>query len=448
MAGNGVESIIRVELSESSAMKQGKPPTGGEPSDTSGGGGGGKGGWAAKLAEKMGVDSKKLGDFNKKFLRGQLGLNFSVGAIMKQSQIFTSTIGVIFQLLGALVDVMLAPLIPLLIPAIQAISNFIPVVAKWSEKVLGPMVAAIMSFFKTIGTGVWDGIKLVVTAVESIDKFIADVFDASGSRVIGWVTSGTLSALKGPGWLSGLVKALGMAAWNIIKFSFTTLPRILWTMASGAIKLGMPMIGRFFVFIIEKIGGFFKWILDGVKGGLSTVFNWIFGKIVGLLGKIKFMGIGDKITKAAASLTAKGGMGGLIKMMAKSTKAIPVLGAVATAGFGIAETVDAYKKGGMDAMIATAVKTAAATALTATGNSVAGLAVDMAGTALINRTMMENNKRTTGGSGWAEQVANTPTVAVTLINQNRDGTEQERHELTATKGREQRRDLAQEMGGY
>ena len=239
-----------------------------------------------------------------------------------------------------------------------------------------------------------------------------------------------------------------MAAWNIIKFSFTTLPRILWTMASGAIKLGMPMIGRFFVFIIEKIGGFFKWILDGVKGGLSTVFNWIFGKIVGLLGKIKFMGIGDKITKAAASLTAKGGMGGLIKMMAKSTKAIPVLGAVATAGFGIAETVDAYKKGGMDAMIATAVKTAAATALTATGNSVAGLAVDMAGTALINRTMMENNKRTTGGSGWATQVADAPTVAVTLINQNRDGTEQERHELTATKGREQRRDLAQEMGGY
>ena len=442
-----VENILRVELSESSAMKQGKPPTAGETGNTSNGGGG-KGGWASKLADKMGVDTKKLGDFNKKFLRGQLGLNFSVGAIMKQSQIFTSSIGVIFQLLGALVDVMLAPLIPLMIPAIQAISNFIPVMAKWSEKVLGPMVATIMSFFKTIGNGVWDGIKLVVTAVESIDKFIADVFDASSTRVVGWVTSGTLSALKGTGWVSGFIKALGRSAWGMIKFAFTTLPRILWTMASGAIKLGMPMIGNFFVFIIEKIGSLFKWILGGITGGLSTVFNWLFEKIVWILGKIKFMGIGEKITKAAASLTAKGGMGGLIKMMAKSTKAIPVLGAVATAGFGIAETVDAYKKGGMDAMIATAVKTAAATALTATGNSVAGMAVDMAGTALINRTLMDNNNRTAGGSGWATQVADAPTVAVTLINQNKDGTEQERHELTATKGREQRIDLAQQMGGY
>jgi len=439
------ENILRVELSESSAMKQGKPPTAGETGNTSNGGGG-KGGWASKLADKMGVDTKKLGEFNKKFLRGQLGLNFSVGAIMKQSQIFTSTIGVIFQLLGAMVDVMLAPLIPLMIPAIQAISNFIPVLAKWSEKVLGPTVEKIMSIFKTVGNGVWESIKLVVTAVESIDKFIADVFDASSTRVTGWIAAGVLSALKGPGWVSGFVKALGRAAWGIIKFAFTTLPRILWTMASGAIKLSMPIIGDIIVGGINKIGSFFKWILSGVTGILSSIMKRVINIAAKVLGGVPF--IGEGIKTLAKNVNA-GTMGKLLKHVAKGTRAIPVLGAVATAGFGIAETVDAYKKGGMDAAIATAVKTAVATGLTLHGNSMAGLAVDMAGTALIrNSTLMDNNPRTAGGSGWAKQVAEQPTVAVTLINQNRDGTEQERHELTSIKGREQRRDLAQEMGGF
>ena len=33
---------------------------------------------------------------------------------------------------------------------------------------------------------------------------------------------------------------------------------------------------NFFVFIIEKIGSLFKWILGGISGGLSTVFNLLF----------------------------------------------------------------------------------------------------------------------------------------------------------------------------
>ena len=61
------------------------------------------------------------------------GIQFTGAAMLKQSQIFTSTIGVIFQLMGALVDVILAPFIPIIVPAISGMAKMIPVVGKISQ---------------------------------------------------------------------------------------------------------------------------------------------------------------------------------------------------------------------------------------------------------------------------------------------------------------------------
>ena len=45
----------------------------------------------------------------------QMGIEVSLKSMLKQSQIFTSYVGSLFQIFGAMVDVMLAPLMPILI---------------------------------------------------------------------------------------------------------------------------------------------------------------------------------------------------------------------------------------------------------------------------------------------------------------------------------------------
>jgi len=91
-----------------------------------------------------------------KFVKGKLGLNFGISSLLKQSQIFTSTIGVIFQLLGALVDVMIAPLLPLIVPLIRQFGEFIPYMSGWAERNIAPKIDAIIRWVNDFRS-VWDG---------------------------------------------------------------------------------------------------------------------------------------------------------------------------------------------------------------------------------------------------------------------------------------------------
>jgi len=49
----------------------------------------------------------------------KMGIQMGLAGILKQSQIFTSTIGSLFQIFGAFVDVILAPFVPMFIPMIR-----------------------------------------------------------------------------------------------------------------------------------------------------------------------------------------------------------------------------------------------------------------------------------------------------------------------------------------
>jgi hypothetical protein len=69
-----------------------------------------------------------------KGLLGTFGIQFSIASIMKQSQIFTGTLGTIFQILGALVDVMLAPFMPLFVRIIRRMVTWIPIVQEKAEQ--------------------------------------------------------------------------------------------------------------------------------------------------------------------------------------------------------------------------------------------------------------------------------------------------------------------------
>ena len=67
----------------------------------------------AKHQTESAKESAKTGKFS---LAKAIGMNFTLGSILKQSQIFASTAGSIFQIMGALVDVILAPFVPLIVP--------------------------------------------------------------------------------------------------------------------------------------------------------------------------------------------------------------------------------------------------------------------------------------------------------------------------------------------
>ena len=74
---------------------------------------------------------------------GLMGINFSIGSLLKQSQLFTGVLGTIFQILGAMVDAFLAPLMPYFVKLIRRMVTWIPWAqekgeqfANWIQKIL------------------------------------------------------------------------------------------------------------------------------------------------------------------------------------------------------------------------------------------------------------------------------------------------------------------------
>jgi len=124
---------------------------GGSPSDAPGGGGDptgasqGQDNRADKAEAKKstgkikdaveGMDKKTGG-----YVRNTLGINIGVAAILKQSQIFTGTLGTIFQILGAMVDVILAPFMPLIVKGLQMLVSHMPGIQAKAQQIIGNIV--------------------------------------------------------------------------------------------------------------------------------------------------------------------------------------------------------------------------------------------------------------------------------------------------------------------
>lgn len=70
-------------------------------------------------------DSKK----SLRYLAMLGGIALGITAMVKSSQVLTSTLGALNSVLGGMIDSFLAPLVPLLMPAIQKLAEFIPAAA-------------------------------------------------------------------------------------------------------------------------------------------------------------------------------------------------------------------------------------------------------------------------------------------------------------------------------
>ena len=67
-------------------------------------------------------------------LKRLAGIDLGLGALLKQSQIFTGYMGNLFAIVGAIIDTVLAPLAPLAFKALAALGKKIPAIGKMAEE--------------------------------------------------------------------------------------------------------------------------------------------------------------------------------------------------------------------------------------------------------------------------------------------------------------------------
>tara|TARA_R110002020_G_scaffold263219_3_gene477601 strand:+ start:85 stop:1359 length:1275 start_codon:yes stop_codon:yes gene_type:complete len=145
------------------------------------------------------------------------GVSMGLSGVLKQSQVFTGTLGAIFQILGAMVDVFLAPFIkPVFMPFIKKMSSWIPKVKaageitfKWLEAIW-PKVFAVLKFFGSIIGNVvsWIWRNFSWPLLKSIGKLFGFLAKNIGEEVETSRARGTFKADEGwntkkasAGWL-------------------------------------------------------------------------------------------------------------------------------------------------------------------------------------------------------------------------------------------------------
>jgi len=144
-------------------------------------------GMAASSGEGGGKRSNMMGRMSKMSKQGtkmvsaglkKSGVSFGISSLLKQAQVFTGFFGALFQILGGFLDVLLAPLIPILMPILVFLARMIPVVGKIAQIVLGPIVFVIELVMKII---LWlQGI--ILNVFQAHIENIMELFDGVKSK--------------------------------------------------------------------------------------------------------------------------------------------------------------------------------------------------------------------------------------------------------------------------
>jgi len=232
-----------------------------------------------------------------------LGIQVGLSSILKQSQIFTGTIGSIFQIFGALVDVILAPFLPIIVPAIRMLAGMIPLIYSYTSKI-----------------GAWIQENLTVEKVDEVFKAgIERIFTFLESFLPEWMTRGLKETLLGVSW-GTIVKNIALGAILMVfarKFGFFKLLAPL-----GKILTKIPFFNKLFVTLWAKLANLGIVIAKALLPG----FGKFFGK--GAVAK----GAAAAAAAAAAKTAAKGGKAN--PLIAKANREAAAKAASAAKGAG------------------------------------------------------------------------------------------------------------------
>lgn len=235
--------------------------------------GGGKGKKMVDNAIKGANEARKRGA---KELKALTGIQLTSSSLLRQSQIFTGFLGALFQILGAMVDVLLAPIAPILFKALGWVArNGIPFVQRHAPVILGVLTAIGLAIAGIIG---WP-VALIAAASWIIANFsdeIKEFFTKVWSNITTAVTTawnGFLEFFKGLSdtinpveWIKNAWSWLGKSTnwWSGPLHKFTELWKDI-TEFAGKIKDKIVDIWN------ENITPFFDGLWTTITGWWNTI---------------------------------------------------------------------------------------------------------------------------------------------------------------------------------
>jgi len=201
---------------------------------------------------------------------GILGINIGISALLRQSQIFTSTLGALFQILGGFVDVILAPFMPLFAKVIQTLGDKIPWVAEmaqkgfdWLEGNVFPIIKNLFGIIigKFAGMGDWLSEKWAL--LQEIFGIIQDNFPAIKTWFLTEV------------W--GRIKPVLDFIWNELEKTYEWFKNDMLPIFSDIFDWLVPTLDDVYNFIVDDmfpiVSRMYDEVRDFYKNFLETTFN-------------------------------------------------------------------------------------------------------------------------------------------------------------------------------
>jgi len=255
------------------------------------GGSGGNGGGGGKSFKDIVAQEKDIkrelekgNKGAKKGLGATLGIKFGIASLLKQSQVFTGFVGTIFQLMGALVDVILAPFLPILIPGIRLIADMVPIVAKYATAVYDFLDRTLFSWFG--GLGWFDGV--LEATKKALSAILVGIVMLKVTGLYNVAKSLFQNLLGKPVWR--LAKLFfNLAVWDTVKLKLMMLEDIVKAGAKKALTAAWDNTGGKVITMLDTAWkGIVKAVWDDGLKAFMTGFRTRFGTFIddGLSGLI------------------------------------------------------------------------------------------------------------------------------------------------------------------
>tara|TARA_R100001082_G_scaffold110917_1_gene92409 strand:- start:2403 stop:3587 length:1185 start_codon:yes stop_codon:yes gene_type:complete len=118
--------------------------------------------------------TRPIQNLGKNMFKGFFG-GFTIGSLIKQSQVFTATAGSFFQIIGAMIDTILAPLAPSLSKVITASADVGIKAARGVAKISGAVIGPILDQIPKIIEGIAYMVPKTLEFLFNVGKFIKDL---------------------------------------------------------------------------------------------------------------------------------------------------------------------------------------------------------------------------------------------------------------------------------
>ena len=215
-----------------------------------------------KMAGEAAKQGKKLSKI--------AGVGTSIASLLRQSQLFTGVIGMIFQIVGAFIDILLMPFMPLvtmamrlvakLLPPMMKVSMFLMKITQWYADLLEKFYSFIFSSYAKLLAAIWDGIKWVANYL----------WDAGLKKVWDWVVGKYKESLAWIKTVPAKIKAFLIEAKNAIVAFFTAIP--------AAISGILASVGEFLTGIGTALDGAWNtardWVDTNIRQKLDDAITW------------------------------------------------------------------------------------------------------------------------------------------------------------------------------